>query len=83
MTAGGQYCLAWILPAHDAVLLSRLLLPGRLYNIPAINDSPLKWLMLCTSTHIQSWAHDSAVRLLGSMAQEVVPDVHHHTTFAP
>ena len=33
MTAGGQCCLAWLLPAHDAVLLSDLLLPAHLLGM--------------------------------------------------
>ena len=43
VTAGGQCCLAWLLPAHDAVLQSHLLLSGRLRG-------------MLRSSHMSTWS---------------------------
>ena len=42
MTAGGQCCLAWPLPAHDACALplSDLLLAGHLHHVPRLSFIP-------------------------------------------
>ena len=75
MAAGGQCCLAWLLPAHDAVLLSHLLLHSHLLDMRRLSITfPMYGLpAACCSSRcaLQRWAHATAVHTSETMAHQV------------